>query len=115
LFPPGQLSGMIGTLLLFLAFVSLVQISCQTSYVILPSVVPRPLSRLVFAFIFSASEHHDRVFSKTEVGLQMLYNDLPKILSKLLYAYIHPPLAADEVSGLAFQLVTANFVMKMMV
>jgi aminopeptidase-like protein len=69
----------------------------------------------VFAFIFSASEHHDSVFSKTEVGLQMLYNDLPKILSKLLYSYIHPPLAADEVSGLALQLVTANFVMKMMV
>ncbi len=55
------------------------------------------------------------VFPKTEVRLQMLYNDLPKILSKLLYAYIHPPLAGDEVSGLALQLVTANFVMKMMV
>jgi aminopeptidase-like protein len=53
--------------------------------------------------------------SQKQKSLQILYNDLPKILSKLLYAYIHPALAADEVSGLALQLVTANFVMKMMV
>jgi len=33
-----------------------------------------------------------------------LYNVLPKILGGLLYAYLHPPYAADDVSGELWQL-----------
>ncbi len=36
-----------------------------------------------------------------------MYNGLPKFLGRLLYAYLHPLLGADELSGWAWQLITA--------
>jgi hypothetical protein len=30
---------------------------------------------------------------------QIVYNGLPKFLGRLLYAYLHPLLGADELSG----------------
>jgi hypothetical protein len=38
---------------------------------------------------------------------QIVYNGLPKFLGRLLYAYLHPLLGADELSGWSWQLVTA--------
>jgi hypothetical protein len=36
-----------------------------------------------------------------------LYNVLPKILGGFLYAYLHPPYAADDVSGELWQFLSA--------
>jgi hypothetical protein len=36
-----------------------------------------------------------------------VYNGLPKFLGRLLYAYLHPLLGADELSGYSWQLDTA--------
>jgi hypothetical protein len=32
-------------------------------------------------------------------NMQIVYNGLPKFLGRLLYAYLHPLLGADELSG----------------
>jgi hypothetical protein len=45
---------------------------------------------------------------------QCLYNGLPNFLGRLLYAYLHPPLGADELSGSHVSL-SLPFVMKVMV
>jgi hypothetical protein len=37
-----------------------------------------------------------------------LYNDLPEILGKLLFTYLHSQLETDEVNGESWQLVTAG-------
>jgi len=36
-----------------------------------------------------------------------VYNGLSKFLGRLLYAYLHPLLGADELGGQSWQLVTA--------
>ncbi len=36
-----------------------------------------------------------------------MYNGLPKFLGRLLYAYLHPLLGADELSVWSWQLITA--------
>jgi len=34
-----------------------------------------------------------------KLRMQIVYNGLPKFLGRLLYAYLHPLLGADELSG----------------
>jgi hypothetical protein len=42
-----------------------------------------------------------------KLRMPIVYNGLPKFLGRLLYAYLHPLLGADELSGLSWQLITA--------
>jgi hypothetical protein len=42
-----------------------------------------------------------------KLWMQMLYIGLPKFLGGLLYAYLHPQLGVDKVSGWSWQLITA--------
>jgi hypothetical protein len=46
--------------------------------------------------------------------MQIVYNGLPKFLGRLLYAYLHPLLGADELNGSHGSL-SLPFVMKVMV
>jgi hypothetical protein len=54
--------------------------------------------------LLRASQHHVWVFpllpeSQQKLRTQIVYNGLPKFLGRLLYAYLHPLLGADELSG----------------
>jgi hypothetical protein len=54
----------------------------------------------VFSAI-SSSQHHVRVFPlllerQQKLRMQIVYNGLPKFFGRLLYAYLHPLLGADE-------------------
>jgi hypothetical protein len=54
--------------------------------------------------LLSASQHHVWVFPllpkrQQKLRMQIVYNGLPKFLGRLLYAYLHPLLGADELSG----------------
>jgi hypothetical protein len=44
-----------------------------------------------------------------------VYIGLPKFLGRLLYAYLHPLLGADELSGYSHGSLSLPFVMKVMV
>ncbi len=59
-----------------------------------------------------ASQRHIQVFPllperQQKVRTQIVYNGLPKFLGRLLYAYLHLLLGADELSGSSWQLITA--------
>jgi hypothetical protein len=52
----------------------------------------------------SASQYHVWVFPllperQQKLRTQIVYNGLPEFLGRLLYAYLHPLLGADELSG----------------
>jgi hypothetical protein len=54
--------------------------------------------------LLSASQHHVWVFPllperQQKLRTQIVYNGLPKFLGRSLYAYLHPLLGADELSG----------------
>jgi hypothetical protein len=54
--------------------------------------------------LLSASQHHVWVFPllperQQKLRMQIVYNGLPKFLGRLLHAYLHPLLGADELSG----------------
>jgi len=84
--------------------------NCKSSHFLCVPIVQRNSHKLFN--LLSASQHHIWVFPlllerQQKLRTQIVYNGLPKFLGRLLYAYLHPLLGADELSGWAWQLITA--------
>ncbi len=81
--------------------------NCKSTHFLCVPILCVPIaqrnSHKLFDF-WSASQHHIWVFPllperQQKLRTQIVYNGLPKFLSRLLYAYLHPLLGADELSG----------------
>ncbi len=84
--------------------------NCKSTYFLCVPIAQRNSHKL-FDF-WSASHRHIRVFPllperKQKLRTQIVYNGSPKFLGRLLYAYLHPLLGADELRGSSWQLATA--------
>jgi hypothetical protein len=79
----------------------------EISSVSVCSSIPHPIDLFFLSSttcLLSASQHHVWVFPllperQQKLRTQIVYNGLPKFLGRLLYAYLHPLLGADELSG----------------
>jgi hypothetical protein len=76
--------------------------NCKSTHFVCVPIAQRNSHKLFN--LLSASQCHIRVFlwlpeKQQKLRTQIVYNGLPKFLGRLLYAYLHPLLGADELSG----------------